>query len=116
MQAVILRDLNTTAKNDSLAFVEVSRDGANFARFLRDSLTGEPVKSEGVIDPTRVYNLAGKHVNNASEFEGEFLGGSWGTPFNLDDLINDSLVTSGQVDLNAIRFVRIVDIPGDGSF
>ncbi len=99
-----------------LAYVEVSSDGANFARFPSDSLTGEPLDSEDVIDPTQVYNLAGKHVNNAFEFEGEFFGGSWGTPFNLDDLINDPLVTSGQVDLNAIRFVRIVDIPGDGSF
>ncbi|NEO58112.1 MAG: hypothetical protein F6K54_36690 [Okeania sp. SIO3B5] len=25
-------------------------------------------------------------------------------------------VTSGAVDINAIRFVRIVDIPGNGSF
>ncbi|NEQ77568.1 MAG: calcium-binding protein [Okeania sp. SIO2C9] len=99
-----------------LAFVEVSSDGVNFARFPSDSLTEQPLGSFDVIDPTQVYNLAGKHVNNASEFEGEFFGSSWGTPFDLDDLVNDPLVTSGAVDINAIRFVRIVDIPGNGSF
>ena len=100
-----------------LAYVEVSSDGNNFARFKSDSLTGEPVSKEGVFDPTSVYNLAGKHVNNAFTTDaGEFLGGSWGTPFDLGTLVGDPLVTSGQVNLNAIRFVRIVDIPGNGSF
>ncbi|MEG4810171.1 hypothetical protein QUA82_23930 [Microcoleus sp. F8-D3] len=100
-----------------LAYVEVSSDGRNFARFKSDSLTGESVSKEGVLEPTSIYNLAGKHVNNAfTTDEGEFLGGSWGTPFDLQTLATDALVTSGQVNLNAIRFVRIVDIPGNGNF
>lgn len=100
-----------------LAYVEVSSNGINFARFKSDSLTGEPVSKEEVLDPTNIYNLAGKHVNNAfTTDQGELLGGSWGTPFDLETLATDALVTSGQVNLNAIRFVRIVDIPGSGSF
>lgn len=93
-----------------LAYVEVSSDGANFARFESDSLTGEPVAAQQVLDPTGIYNLAGKHQNNASDT------GSWGTPFDLETLVNHPLVTSGQVDINAIRFVRLIDIPGTGSF
>ncbi len=99
-----------------LAYVEVSSDGVNFARFESDSLTGEPVAAQQVLDPTGIYNLAGKHRNNAFEREGEFLGGSWGTPFDLETLANNPLVTSGLVDINGIRFVRLVDIPGTGSF
>jgi hypothetical protein len=99
-----------------LAYVEVSSDGTNFARFESDSLTGEPVAAQQVLDPTGIYNLAGKHQNNASEFQGEFFGSSWGTPFDLETLANNPLVISGQVDLNAIRFVRLIDIPGTGSF
>ncbi|MBP0015861.1 MAG: hypothetical protein J7545_17935 [Roseofilum sp. SBFL] len=88
--------------------MEVSSDGANFARFDSDSLTGEPVAAQQVLDPTGIYNLAGKHRNNASEFQGEFFGSSWGTPFDLQTLASNPLVTSGQVDLNAIRFVRLI--------
>jgi hypothetical protein len=34
----------------------------------------------------------------------------------LSDLASDPLVQSGQVNLHGIRFVRLIDIPGDGSF
>lgn len=98
-----------------LAYVEVSSDGANFARFASDSLTGEPVPAQGVLDPTGIYNLAGKHVNNAFEFDGQFLGSSWGTPFDLATLADHELVTSGKVDLQAIRYVKVIDISGNGS-
>ena len=99
-----------------LAYVEVSSDGVNFARFNSDSLTDEPISAEGVFDPTGVYNLAGKHTNNNFEGEGELVGASFGTPFDLETLANDPLVTQGLVDLNNIEFVRIVDIPGSGNF
>ena len=92
-----------------LAFVEVSSDGTQFARFPSDySAASDLVSGYGYIDPTFIYNLAGKHANS--------YGKSWGTPFDLASLEDDPLVSEGHVDLNNIHFVRIVDIPGNGSF
>jgi hypothetical protein len=91
-----------------LGYVEVSTDGANFARFSSVSLTPAAVGAYGTFDPTNVYNLVGKHVNA--------FGDSWGTPFDLQDLANDPLVRSGAVDLTKILYIRIVDIPGDGTW
>jgi hypothetical protein len=91
-----------------LAYVEVSSNGTDFARFPSVSLTPAAVGQYGTLDPTNIFNLAGKHLNG----EGE----SWGTPFDLDDLTAHPLVIAGTVDLNAIRHVRIVDIPGSGAF
>ncbi len=99
-----------------LAYVEVSTDGLNFVRFPSVSLTEVPVLIEGQIDPTMVYNLAGKHVNNGVVVTDDFIESSWGTPFDLDILSDFSLVQTGEVNLNQINFVRIVDIPGNGTF
>ncbi len=90
-----------------LAYVEVSTDGVNFARF--DGISSNDAPSGGwpgyeSFDVTNIYNLAGKHANG------------WGTPFDLADLQNHSLVQSGDVDLQDIRHVRLVDIPGSGYF
>ncbi len=60
------------------------------------------------MDSSDIYNLAGKHTNQN--------GQSWGTPFDLENFVDDPLVTSGDVDLNQIHYVRIVDIPGSGDF
>ncbi len=102
-----------------LAYVEVSTDGINFVRFPSISLTEDTVPPRGQIDPTMVYNLAGKHVNNGvfltDNFDG-FIQTSWGTPFDLDVLSDFSLVQTGVVNLNQINFIRLVDIPGDGTF
>ena len=78
------------------AYVEVSADGVNFARFPARSLTAAAVGQYGSIDPTDVFNLAGKHVNA--------FGASWGTPFDLAD-----------VGLVSVSYVRFVDIPGNGT-
>jgi len=91
-----------------LAYVEVSTDNVYFARVPSVSLTPNPVGNYGTIDPTDVYNLAGKHANA--------YGLSWGTPFDLQCLANDPLVQAGLVDLYFINYVRIVDIPGSGAF
>lgn len=91
-----------------LAYVEVSSDGQHFARFPSHSLTPDPVGPYGTIDPRNIHGLAGKHVNAN--------GISWGTPFDLSTLEDDLLVQAGLVDLDAIHFVRIVDIPGSGDF
>jgi len=91
-----------------LAYVEVSSNGVNFVRFPAISGTPGALGSFGTLDATVLYNLAGKHVNHD--------GKSWGTPFDLSELSGEALVTDGLVDLDAIRFVRLVDIPGSGDF
>jgi hypothetical protein len=91
-----------------LAYVEVSSDGATFVRFPSRSLTPGPVGAYGTVDASNAFRLAGKHANA--------LGDSWGTPFDLAWLADQPAVTGGAVDLEAITHVRIVDIPGDGSF
>ncbi|HBG27518.1 MAG: hypothetical protein A2Y10_18195 [Planctomycetes bacterium GWF2_41_51] len=91
-----------------IAFVEVSSDGMNFARFPAVSLTDTLPGPYGSIDVTNVYNLAGKHPN--------FSGVCTGTPFDLSELANDPNVVNNLVNVNNICFVRIVDIPGSGDF
>jgi hypothetical protein len=85
-----------------LAYVEVSTDGICFARFDNVSLTLKPVTD--YVDYTNIHGLAGKYK----------LG--LGTPFDLSDLAYKTEVTSGQVNLNRINYVRIVDIVGDGTY
>ena len=96
-----------------LAYVEVSSNGTDFARFpsvsLNNGIMDDPAGLSGnrdyaTQDASLLYNLAGKHVNA--------YGYSWGTPFNLDDLADDPLVESGTIDLGVITHVRLVDIPG----
>ena len=91
-----------------LAYVEVSTDGRTFARFPSVSLTPKPVGVYGTIEISNVYNLAGKHPNAN--------GVCTGTPFDLEELKDHPDIVSGLVDLNDIRYVRIVDIPGSGDF
>lgn len=91
-----------------LAYVEVSSDGVNFARFPAVSLTAGPVGPYGTIDVTDVYNLAGKHPNA--------YGVCTGTPFDLKKISGTPAVVEGLVNLNNISFVRLVDIPGSGDF
>jgi len=111
-----------------LAYVEVSSNGVDYVQFPsvdtnpqpsspaelemetdpdnnNASFTGWPY---AVFDPTLIYNLAGKYQNSN--------GYSWGTPFDLNQLANNPLVLSGTVDLNNIRYVRLVEIPGSGAF
>jgi|GEM_PF-2050290 len=85
-----------------LAYVEVSSDGTNFARFPSHSETASAVGPFATnMDATNIDGLAGKYR----------LG--YGTPFDLSDLIGVSGVEN--VDLNNITQVRLVDIVGDGS-
>lgn len=84
-----------------LAWVEVSSDGTHFVRFPSWSLTdhlvpGYAVRSNGV-EATDIHGLAGKYR------------AGYGTPFDLADLPNDA-----RLDKQNVRFVRIVDVIGDG--
>lgn len=90
-----------------LAYVEVSSNGSDFVRFPSISTNTAPVTGSGAFagyDMSNIYNLAGKHA------------AGFGTPFNLDDLLTAAAVIGGAVDLNNIQYVKLVDIPGDGSF
>lgn len=91
-----------------LAYVEVSSNGDDFARFpsvsTNTSFEGSFGQSFAGFDATNIFNLAGKHA------------GGFGTPFDLDDLLDDPGVMSGEIDLDDIQYVRLVDIPGSGDF
>ncbi|MFQ3579948.1 MAG: DUF4465 domain-containing protein, partial [Bacteroidales bacterium] len=80
-----------------LAFVEVSSDGKRFVRFPAVSLTpvNEQVGGFGTLDPTMIHNFAGKYRQG------------YGTPFDLNDILD-----STGIDLNNIRFVKIIDVVG----
>lgn len=97
-----------------VAFVEVS-SGGPFARF--------PVETEGVDTPIGPFattfwgaydglvgaipTIANVHTNTLDPRDATYGGG---TAFDLADLASDPLVLSGQVDLDAITLVRIVDL------
>lgn len=80
-----------------LAFVEVSSDGVNYFRFPSHSetQTQTQVGGFGDVDATYLNNLAGK-------YEGLF-----GTPFDLDEIDDNSLL-----DKNSITHVKIIDVVG----
>ena len=93
-----------------LAYVEVSSDGINFARFPSTSLTTEgtiykpdygsgPLRDFAGIDTDDVHNLAGYH------------GSLIGTPFDFSEI--DGV---NGVDADNINYVRLIDIPGGGQF
>lgn len=76
------------------AYVEVSSDGTNFARFPSISTNTAPVQGGGAFsgfDVSNVFNLAGKHASG------------FGTPFDLAQLLSDALVLGGQVDRSTTR-------------
>ena len=83
-----------------LAFVEVSSDGEYFERFHSVSAGTEPVPSGGQIAADSVFGLAGAKP----------LG--YGTLFDLDELADREAVKDGRLDLNAVRYLRLTDIPG----
>lgn len=104
-----------------LAHVEVSSDGTHFVRFPNYSLTPDPVGAFGDVLPEFVDGLAGKYR------------AGFGTPFDLATLgeaYAAALLGKGgfseefrtrlienfpYLDPAHIRYVRIIDIVGDGS-
>ena len=91
-----------------LGYAEVSTDGITFVRFPSVYMSAAVGGGYATVGPESIYNLVGKHANG--------YGQSWGTPFDLSDLVHTPEVLSGSVDLNNINFVRVVDIPGSGDF
>ncbi len=80
-----------------LAYVEVSSDSTNFFRFPSHSQTQSTtqVGAFDPIDPTLIYNLAGKYRVG------------FGTPFDLEELTSQN-----GLDVNNILAVRVVDVVG----
>ncbi|MEO9257894.1 MAG: T9SS type A sorting domain-containing protein, partial [Crocinitomicaceae bacterium] len=68
-----------------------------FVRFpaYSETQTATQVNSFGIVEPTKIHNLAGKYQQG------------YGTPFDLDDLAD-----STGIDLNHITHVKIVDVVG----
>ena len=102
-----------------LMFVEVSSDGANWARFPSRCDIPAPLGLFDTYDPALVGGLAGNReiyanvvTNSIDPFDPAVSGGD---AFDLADLAADPLVVGGQVDLGAIRFVRLLDVIGDGT-
>ncbi|MFQ6036470.1 MAG: DUF4465 domain-containing protein, partial [Sedimentisphaerales bacterium] len=110
----LISQLDTTAGSIAgqifaeLGYVEVSSNGKDFVRFPAVSLTPAIVGPYGTIEISNIYNLAGKHPNAN--------GICTGTPFDLQAIADHPDVISGVVDINNIKYVRIVDIPGSGDF
>lgn len=86
-----------------LGFVEVSSDGSTFVRFDSAANTPDAVESFGEVEAASIHGLAGAHRRG------------FGTPFDLSWLRFHPLTRSGQLDLAAVSYVRIVDVVGDGS-
>ncbi len=94
-----------------LAFVEVASRTTAWARFPATCLNTSVLYALDNLDANRfacqdvtlLDGLAGKHVIE------------YGTPCDLDALTNDPAVVSGAVDLRNVRYVRLVDVIGDGS-
>lgn len=80
-----------------LAFVEVSSDGIHFQRFpaVSNTPTEVQVNSFDSLNTSQIHNLAGKYK------------AGYGTPFDLEDLSNDTLI-----DLQHITHIRMVDVVG----
>jgi hypothetical protein len=86
-----------------LAHIEVSSNGVDFVRFPSLSIQITPVEAYGTLDPAELVGLAGR-----------FRAG-FGQAFDLATLASTFEVQTGRVDLGAIRFVRVLDVVGDGS-
>jgi MYXO-CTERM domain-containing protein len=113
-----LKDENPSQSFAEFMWVEVSTDGAAFARFAASSMTESPVPDFGTIDPGQVGPFAGVRPvfanaddNAIDPFNPATAGGDG---FDLDGLESHPLVTGGAVDLDLIRYVRLVDVIGDG--
>lgn len=98
-----------------VAYVEVSTDGVQFARFP-SHYSGPSTGFTGFTAPWGTYSgltgcipvLANVATNTIDPLDPVLSGGE---AFDLSALIGDPLVTSGAVNLNAIHFVRLLDVP-----
>jgi hypothetical protein len=85
------------------AFVEVSSNGVDFARFDALTFRVDPVASFEPVDPDDYENFAGDQPLDS------------GTGFELAELAGHPLVTAGLLDLNNVAYVRLIDVIGNGT-
>jgi hypothetical protein len=86
-----------------LAYVEVSTNGLDFARFPSVSLTRQCPGPYGTIDVSDVFGLAGKHPNG--------FGFCTGTPFDLETVADHPHVTAGLVVVVGVADLGLVERP-----
>jgi hypothetical protein len=107
-----------------LAWVEVSSDGIHFVRFFNYSLSTNPVGTYGTVDPAKVSGLASKFIKGkGTQFDLQHLEDIYNNP-NDPSLPHSAFTPSFRnqltnnfpyLDLDNIRYVRIIDIIGDGN-
>ncbi|MDP6978591.1 MAG: hypothetical protein QF570_08305 [Myxococcota bacterium] len=86
-----------------LGFVEVSSNGVDFARMPTLTSRVDPLWPLQEADPDDYAGFAGhREVGTGSEFD-------------LSDLLGHPLEVSGDLDLQAIAYVRIIDVIGNAS-
>ncbi|MFQ6047965.1 MAG: hypothetical protein ACE5K7_01205 [Phycisphaerae bacterium] len=102
-----------------LVFVELSSDGQHFARLPNHSQVPGPVGPYEPIDPELVSGLAGLtpvyanvDTNQIDPFDPDQAGGD---AFDLAELQTHPLVSAGLLDLARVRYVRLLDVLGDGT-
>lgn len=81
-----------------LATISVSSDGVNFVTFPPTSNTSTITQIgpfDAVLDASKLNNLAGKYIAN------------YGTPFDLQELSNNSLI-----NINAVTHIKVKDVVG----
>ncbi len=104
-----------------LAFVEVSSDGEHFVRFPNFYLGSEPVGANGMVYASYVYNLASKYrIGYGHPFDLSELAYAYEYAKKNPDAFSAEYVAHLEenlpyLDVNNVRYVRIIDISGDGS-
>ena len=88
------------------AFVEVSTNGTDFARFPAQTLPGGSTWGSAPGFAGGTPGIANALTNTVDPFDPVVSGGD---SFDLAELVGDPLVTGGLVDLSQIHFVRLVD-------
>ncbi len=86
-----------------LAYLEISSNGDDFARFPVRTFRSEPVDAYERVDAREYSGFAGLHPKGT------------GTAFDFAELSDHPKVIEGTVDLTSIRYVRVVDVVGDGT-
>ena len=103
-----------------LAFVEVSSDGEHFVRFPNLYLDESPIGAFAKGNPRYVYNLAAKysceygHPFDLAELKAAYEFALSPACTFSDEYKNSLLENYAFLDFSNIKYVRIVDIIGDG--
>lgn len=100
-----------------LAEVEVSSNGIDFLRFPSIARNVEPGLGTADTEITADFgrDFAGINTTNTLHLAGIHPSGL-GTSFDLEALLPLLETLDIDLDINAIRYVRLIDVPGNGTF